>query len=94
MNLCEKKTNFSVFEVCKISPEIFFIVSEKPSGHFFIERTMQVLDGSDFYFIIFGIFSCFEPTYFGTLSENSFNMRLTTLMVHKKFMYFYITVDG
>ena len=57
---------------------------------------MQVLDGSDFYFSIFGIFLVLNRLTLGHFQKfrYSFNMRLTTLMVHKKFMYFYITVDG
>ena len=79
MNVGEKKPGFLRFRSLQDKPEIDSlapIVSENafsgvlgPSGHFFIERTMQVLDGSDFYFFNFRHFSCFEPTYFGTLSE-------------------------
>ena len=66
------------------------------SARFFIERTMQVPDGRGFIFSIFGIFLLLNRLILGHFYKFRyfFNMRLTSLMVHKKFMYFYITIDA
>ena len=60
---------------------------------FFIERTMQVPDGRDFNFFNFREFSSLNRLILGHFYKFRyfFNMRLISLMVQKKIMYFYIT---